>query len=333
MELFLPLITGAKLVLASRDEALDAKLLLDRLTECGATAMQATPSAWMLLLDTGWRSSPDFKILCGGEVLARELADQLLEGGASLWNLYGPTETTIWSTIAKIERDERPVPVGRPIANTKIYILDSHLQPMPVGVHGELYIGGDGLARGYLNRPELTNERFVRNPFSDQPDSLLYRTGDRARYRADGNIEFLGRGDNQVKIRGYRIELGEIETVLNQHPGVKETVVVARARDSSEEKELVGYIVPNQDSVASASDLRSLLRQKLPDYMIPSAFVFLNALPLTPNGKVDRSQLPPPDDSRPSLDQGFVEPRSEIEELVAQVWREVLKAGKNWRIR
>jgi amino acid adenylation domain-containing protein len=328
LELFLPLITGAKLVLADRDEVQDGRLLLVKLAECAATAMQATPSGWKLLLDAGWRSRRNFKILCGGETLSRNLADQLLEGGASLWNLYGPTETTIWSTIVKIERDGRPVLIGRPIANTQIYILDSCLQPVPVGVHGELYIGGDGLARGYLNRPELTAETFVANPFSSQLGARLYRTGDRARYRADGNIEFLGRVDEQVKIRGHRIELGEIETVLNQHPAVHDSVVVARARDSSGEKELVGYIVPKQDSVASASDLRSLLRQKLPDYMIPSAFVFLNALPLTPNGKVDGSKLPAPDDSRPSLEQVFVAPRSEIEELVAQVWREVLKAEK-----
>ena len=328
LELFLPLITGAKLVLASRDEVLDGRHLLDRLTECGATAMQSTPSVWKLLLDAGWRSSRNFKILCGGEALSRLLADQLLEGGASLWNLYGPTETTIWSTIAKVEPGELPVLIGRPIANTEIYILDAYFQPVPIGVHGELYIGGDGLAQGYLNRQELTSEKFFNNPFSDNPNSRLYRTGDRVRYRADGNIEFLGRTDNQIKIRGYRIELGEIEAVLNQHAAVKDGVVVARARDLSEEKELVAYIAPNQDSVASSSDLRSLLRQKLPDYMIPSAFVFLNALPLTPNGKVDRSQLPSPNDSRPSLDQGFVEPRSEIEELVAQVWREVLKLEK-----
>ena len=173
-----------------------------------------------------------------------------------MWNLYGPTETTIWSTIAKVEPDELPVLIGRPIANTEIYILDAYLQPVPIGVHGELYIGGDGLAQGYLNRPELTSERFVANPFSDNPDSRLYRTGDLVRYRADGNIEFLGRVDDQAKVRGYRIEPGEIEAALNQQPGVKETVVVARARDLSEEKELVGYIVPNQGFVASVSDLR-----------------------------------------------------------------------------
>jgi amino acid adenylation domain-containing protein len=328
LELYLPLITGATLVLLSRDEVLDAKLLLDRLKECGATAMQATPSAWKLLIDAGWKGKRGFKILCGGEMLSRELADQLLQGGARLWNLYGPTETTIWSTITEVQPGEDSVPIGRPIANTEIYILDAHLQPMPIGVHGELYIGGDGLARGYLNRPELTAERFVLNPFSDQPDSRLYRTGDLARYRPDGNIEFLGRLDNQVKIRGHRVELGEIEATLNQHPGIKESVVVARPRDSSGEKELLGYIVPSQDSVISPSDLRFLLRQKLPDYMIPSAFVFLNALPLTPNGKIDRSKLSPPGDSRPSLEQRFIEPRTEIEELVAQMWREVLKLDK-----
>ena len=328
LELYLPLITGARVVVASRDDVQDGKRLLGRLTECGTTAMQATPSSWTLLLDAGWRGSESFKILCGGEALSRKLADQLLEGGAALWNLYGPTETTIWSTMTRVEADANPVPVGRPIANTQTYILDSHLQPVLVGVHGELYIGGDGLTPGYLNHPELTAERFVRNPFSDQPGSRLYRTGDLARFRNDGDIEFLGRVDNQLKVRGYRVELGEIEAILNQHVAVKECVVVARERESSEEKELVGYIVPNQDSVASVSNLRSLLRQKLPDYMIPSVFVFLNALPLTPNGKVDRSKLPPPGYSRPSLDQGFVEPRSEIEELVAQVWREVLKLDK-----
>ena len=361
LELYLPLIHGARVVLASRDEALDGAQLLRRMTECGATAMQATPSGWNLLLDAGWRAGEKFKILCGGEVLSRKLADQLLDSGASLWNLYGPTETTIWSTIAKIERDGSPVLIGRPIANTQIYILDSCLQPVPVGVHGELYIGGDGLARGYLNRPELTAEKFVVNPFSSQPGARLYRTGDRARYLPDGNIEFLGRVDNQVKIRGYRIELGEIETILNQHASVKESVVIASSfppprrgrikmgvtpltssvREetplslpsvegegvSQSDRNLIAYLVPNTEKPL-ATELRSFLKEKLPDYMIPSWFVFLDALPLTPNGKIDRNALPPPDGERPLLDQGFVEPRTEIEELVAQVWREVLKLEK-----
>jgi amino acid adenylation domain-containing protein len=328
LELYLPLITGATVVLASRDEVPDPKLLLDRLNQSRATTMQATPSAWKVLFDAGWRGSPDFKMLCGGETLSRELADQLLEGGASLWNLYGPTETTIWSTIAKVEPGPSPVPIGRPITNTQIYILDSHLQPVPIGIHGELYIGGDGLARGYLNRPELTAEKFVAHPFSSEPGAQLYRTGDLARYLPDGSIEFLGRVDNQVKIRGHRIELGEIETVLNQHPGVKDSVVVARERDLSEERELVGYLVPSEPAIPSSTDLRNFLREKLPDYMVPSIFVPLEALPLTPNGKIDRYALPAPDGTRPRIDQGYVAPRTEIEELVAQVWREVLKAEK-----
>ena len=368
LELFLPLIAGARVVLASRDEVLDGKRLLDKLTASGATAMQATPSAWRLLLDAEWKGCANFKILCGGESLFRQLADQLSESGASLWNLYGPTETTIWSMLNRVETGDRLVPIGRPIANTQIYVLDSHLQTVPVGVHGELYIGGDGLARGYLNRPELTSEKFIPNPFSDQLGSRLYRTGDFARYRPDGNIEFIGRVDNQVKIRGYRIELGEIEAVLNQHPAVKESVVVAREDESSSlfpppqwgrtkvgvhesasvvgaasplsrpspvkgegvyerGSHLVAYIVPTLKT-PSVTDLRSFLKEKLPELMLPSVFVLLDALPLTPNGKIDRNALPPLDGTRPQLIQGFVEPRTEIEELVTQIWREVLKLDK-----
>ena len=325
LEIFLPLITGVKLVIAGREEVRDGNLLSDRISDCGATVMQATPSGWSVLLDSGWRASEGFKILCGGEDLSRQLADRLLEGRGSLWNLYGPTETTIWSTIGKIEPGKSPVPIGRPIANTRIYILDSHSQPVPVGVHGELWIGGDGLARGYLKRPELTAERFVLDPFSDQPGKCLYRTGDLARYRPGGNIELLGRLDNQVKIRGYRVELGEIEATLDQHPTVKDCVVVACEHESRLGKNLVGYVVPREHSVPSVTELRGYLREKLPEYMIPSSFVVLEALPLTPNGKVDRNRLPPPDGTRPPVTREFVAPRTEIEELIAQTWREVLK--------
>ena len=222
LELYLPLITGAKLILANRDESVDAVQLLARIRASGATVMQATPSLWQLLFVTGWKRPEKFTILCGGEALSRPLANRLLDGADSVRNLYGPTETTIWSAIYRVEPGDRPVYIGRPIANTQIYILDNYLQPVPIGVHGDLYIGGDGVARGYLNRAELTAERFILNPFSDDPRLRLYRTGDRARYRAKGNIEFLGRIDNQVKIRGHRVELGEIETILNQHPAVKE---------------------------------------------------------------------------------------------------------------
>ncbi|HLN88010.1 MAG TPA: condensation domain-containing protein, partial [Candidatus Limnocylindrales bacterium] len=305
-----------------------------RLKTSRATVMQATPSMWKLLVEAGWERGDEFKILCGGEALSRQLADQLLNQSGSVWNLYGPTESTIWSTVAKVAGDENPISIGRPIANTQMYILDASLQPVPIGIPGNLYIGGDGLARGYLNRPELTLEKFVANPFNGNANSRLYRTGDRAKYLADGNIEFLGRDDNQVKIRGHRIELGEIETTLNRHPGVKESVIVAYSfpppvdEDGASESDpnLIAYLVPNVEKT-STTELRSFLKEKLPDYMVPTLFVELAALPLTPNGKVDRRALPAPDGERPQLDQGFVQPRTEIEELIAQIWREILKLG------
>ena len=332
-EIFWPLLNGARLVVARPGGHQDSAYLAELIAQHKITVLHFVPSMLRIFLEQPTLDGcGDLRlVVCSGEALSVDLQERFFARfDAELHNLYGPTEASIDVTSWACERSRNRsmIPIGRPIANTQIYILDSHMQPVPIGVPGELHIGGDGLARGYLNRPELTAEKFVANPFVSEPGARLYRTGDRACYLPDGNIEFLGRVDNQVKIRGYRIELGEIEAALKQHSAVKDSVVIVRERDSSEERKLVGYIVPNQDSVASASDLRSLLRQKLPDYMIPSAFVFLNALPLTPNGKVDRSQLPPTDDSRPSLDQGFVEPRSEIEELVAQVWREVLKVEK-----
>ena len=338
LELFLPLIIGGTVVLASRDETLHGRQMPLRLKKSRATVMQATPSGWKILLDGGWRGKKNFKILCGGEVLSPELADKLLEGGALLWNLYGPTETTIWSTVTRVERAEGPVLLGRPINNTQIHILDSHLQPVPVGVHGELYIGGDGIARGYLNHPELTAERFILNPFSDESGSRLYRTGDLARFRLSGNIEFLGRIDSQVKIRGYRVELGEIEAALNQNPGIKESLLVAledpkdeagktESRNSRSKTQLVAYVVSNKGQL-NVSMLRDFLKQKLPEYMVPSAFLMLEALPRTANGKVDRQKLPMLDGVRPELIEEFVLPRTEVEELIAQVWKDVLKVDK-----
>jgi thioesterase domain-containing protein/acyl carrier protein len=247
----------------------------------------------------------------------------LLSRGASLWNMYGPTETTIWSTVYEVRAGNGPIPIGRPIANTQIYVLDRHLQPVPVGVPGELYIGGDGLARGYLNRPELTAERFIPNPFGDKPDARLYKSGDLARYLPNGDIEYLGRIDHQVKLRGFRIELGEIETALGQHPAVREAVVLAR-EDIADEKRLVAYIIPDQKQAPSISELRSFLNRKLPDYMIPSSFVTLDALPLTPNGKVDRRTLPAPDMLRPDLEKAFVAPRDRLELQLTKIWEQVL---------
>jgi amino acid adenylation domain-containing protein/thioester reductase-like protein len=249
LELFLPLIVGAQIVLVSRAVASDAAQLIKALHSSGTTVIQATPATWRMLLAAGWQGHSTLKILCGGEAMSRDLADQLLERSASVWNMYGPTETTIWSTIHQVEPGEGPVPIGRAIANTQIYIVDSEqhqkhdpIKLVPVGEPGELLIGGLGLARGYLNRPELTEERFISDPFSTEPGARLYRTGDLARYRPDGTIECLGRIDHQVKIRGFRIELGEIEAALYQHPAIQDAVVVAR-EDVPGDKRLVAYLV------------------------------------------------------------------------------------------
>jgi amino acid adenylation domain-containing protein len=323
LELFLPLLVGARVIVASQDSAADGAALAEALTRARVTVMQATPITWRLLLAAGWQGKPDLKILCGGEALPLDLAQQLLPRVASLWNMYGPTETTIWSTLCKIEAEERTVTIGRPIANTQIYLLDPQLQPVPVGVPGELYIGGDGMARGYLNRPELTAERFILHPFSNEPGARLYKTGDLARYRRDGTIEHLGRLDYQIKLRGFRIELGEIEVVLALHPAVRQAVVVAH-EDVPGDKYLVAYVVLHEKQTATVDDLQSHVTKQLPYYMVPSAFVLLEAFPLTPNGKIDRRALPAPQHTRPALQMAFVAPRTLIEEALARMWAETL---------
>ncbi|MCA1993256.1 MAG: amino acid adenylation domain-containing protein, partial [Coleofasciculus sp. S288] len=333
LELYLPLIVGARLVMVSREVAADGTQLLQQLTSCGATIMQATPATWRLLLAAGWQNNKPLKILCGGEALDYSLANQLLERGTELWNLYGPTETTIWSAVHKVEPQNSAesqnglVSIGRPIANTQFYILDPYMQPVPVGVSGELHIGGVGLARGYLNRPELTAQKFIPNPFNSNPASLLYKTGDLVRYLPNGNIEFLGRIDHQVKVRGFRIELGEIESVLSQHPGVREAVVAAR-EDEQGSKRLVAYTVFEPEPTPTITELRRFLEEKLPSYMVPSAFVLLDALPLTLNGKVDRKALPAPEALRPELDVAYVMPQTEAEQAIAKVWQKALKIEK-----
>jgi amino acid adenylation domain-containing protein len=321
LELFLPLTVGARMVVVSQEVAADGAQLLKRLVQSGAMAMQATPATWRLLLEAGWEGSHQLKILCGGEALPRKLANDLLKRGAALWNLYGPTEATIWSTIYQVEEEDGPVPVGRPIANTQVYILDPSLQPVPIGVLGELYIGGDGLARGYLNRPGLTGERFIQNPYG--PGTRLYKTGDLARYRSDGNVEFLGRIDHQVKVRGFRIELGEVETVLNQHQAVQQSVVVTQ-EDKAANQCLVAYVVLSPEADLAIPHLRSWLRQKLPAYMVPAIFMLLPALPLTPNGKVDRRSLPVPETAQLNLENAFEAPRTPIEEVLATLWSQIL---------
>ncbi len=323
LELLLPLTVGARVIVISREVTIDGGQLVKRLTNSGATIVHGTPASWRLLLEAGWLGDKNLKILCGGETLPPDLANQLLARGGSVWNLYGPTETTIYSTAFQVKRPDEPILIGRPIANTRTYILDSDMQPVPMGVVGELYIGGVGVARGYWNRPELTAENFIPDPFSAEPGARLYRTGDLARYCPGGAIDFKRRRDHQVKLRGFRIELGEIEAQLEEHPAVRHTLVMAR-EDVPGQKRLVAYTVPKPGHSFTASELRRFLKQKLPDYMIPSAFLTLDNLPLTANGKLNRKALPAPDVERPELETSYVAPRTPVEELLAKIWSEVI---------
>ncbi len=292
LELFLPLTVGAAVILASRAEAQDARALMRLIETSAPTVMQATPTTWRSLFEAGWRGRPSLRVLVGGEALPGDLCDRLVERSAEVWNLYGPTETTIWSTAAPMlpGRPAGPPTIGRPIANTTTYVVDAQHRPQPIGVPGELMIGGLGVAHGYLGQPALTAQRFVPSPFV--AGDRLYATGDQARWRSDGTLEFLGRNDHQVKVRGFRIELGEVEAVLSTHPEVARAAVHTHA-DASGQPTLVAYVVPSGER-AAVDGLRAHLRAKLPEYMIPSAFVELTELPLTLNGKVDRARLPAP---------------------------------------
>ncbi|GAA3170810.1 MULTISPECIES: amino acid adenylation domain-containing protein [Streptomyces] len=330
LELLLPLTAGARVLLADRGTAADGARLAAALTASGATVMQATPSTWRMLLDAGWHPADGFRILAGGEALPQELADRLVATGAEVWNMYGPTETTIWSSVARV--GDGPVTLGTPIANTQLHVLDAHGRLAAPGVPGELCIGGAGLARGYLGRPELTAERFVPHPFPTAPDERLYRTGDLVRRTQGGAIEFLGRLDHQVKLRGYRIELGEIETVLEAQDSVEQAVVTVR-EDTAGDQRLTAYVVLAPDTDGEGTDaaarlaslvprLRTALGVPLPDYMIPTAYVALDALPLTPNGKIDRKALPAPDTRRSGDD--YTAPRTPVEEVIAGIWAEAL---------
>ena len=317
-ELLLPLTVGAQIVLARREEAADGALLRGLLETSHASVMQATPATWHLLIDAGWSGCAGFKVLCGGEPLSLGLAQRLTERGAALWNMYGPTETTVWSTCCRVEPGAASISIGRPIANTTVWILDDALQLCPIGVPGEICIGGAGVTLGYLNCPELTAERYIADPFSaaqanvasplclapgggniediswgDSPGALLYRTGDRGRWLDEGRLEHLGRNDFQVKVRGYRIELGEIEAVLLAHPDMARAVVTTR-EDQPGDVRLIAYLVLAPGAGIDRSALQARLRQTLPDYMIPQHLVQLDAIVLLPNGKIDRKALPPP---------------------------------------
>jgi amino acid adenylation domain-containing protein len=323
LEIFLPLISGARVEIAEQAVTADGPALLGLLQRCGASIMQATPATWRLLLGAGWEGTAGLKVLCGGEAMPGELAGQLLSRCDSLWNMYGPTETTIWSTLHHVTAGEGIMPIGRPIANTQVYILDAAGQPTPTGVAGELYIGGDGVAHGYLNRPELTAEKFVPDPFAGG-NARLYRTGDLARYRPDGNLDFLGRIDFQVKVRGFRIELGEIEAILEQHPSIRQAVVIAR-EDTPGDVRLVAYLSAGAATVPPPADLRAWLKEKLPDYMVPAHYITLEAFPLTPNGKVDRKALPAPAAAvAGQASAHFIAPRNDVERQVAAIWQTVL---------
>jgi amino acid adenylation domain-containing protein len=339
LELYLPLTAGAQLRILDRQVSVDGARLLKELQD-GVTMMQATPATWQMLLEAGWKGTDGLKALCGGDALGAELAKKLMSGSSCAWNMYGPTETTVWSLIENLEQMGERVTVGRPIANTQVYVLDARREPVPVGVVGEIYIGGTGVARGYLNRPELTGERFVQNPFVLTPEAgegRMYRTGDLGRWLGDGTIEFLGRNDFQVKIRGFRIELGEIEKRLAEYPGVREAAVVAR-EDTAGDKRLVAYYTcgarsegeegtaaeERQKGRVGAEELRKHVAAKLPEYMVPVAYVRLESLPLTANGKLDRKALPPPEGNA-YAERRYEAPQGEVESAVAAIWAEVLK--------
>ena len=316
LELLLPIVTGARVAIASSDEASDAKQLERLLRRHAVTIMQATPATWRMLVESGWEGKPDLRILCGGEALTPALAESLLPRCLELWNMYGPTETTIWSSTERIISAGK-IFIGAPIANTQFHVLDEQLQPVAPGNCGELLIGGDGLARGYYKRSELTAEKFITNPLSGDRNGRLYRTGDQVRLCANGSIEFIGRLDYQVKLNGFRIELGEIETALARIPGILQAIVLLR-EDRPSDKRLVAYYTGPAD--LTANSLIQALTATLPDYMIPSVFLHIEKFPLTPSAKIDRKALPRPQGHRPNLAQDFIAPHSVTEKQLANLW-------------
>jgi amino acid adenylation domain-containing protein len=325
-EIYAPLLVGARLVMARPDGHRDTRYLTNTIRAAQISHLKLVPSLLQAMLaDAELETCTSLRwVSCGGEVLPPGLLERFRARlNLELVNLYGPTETThnaaFWVSGPRVAADV--VPIGRPIANTQLYILDEHMQPVPIGVPGELYIGGVGLARGYLGRPELTAERFVPSPFGAESGARLYKTGDRARYLTDGNIEYLGRLDHQIKLRGFRIELGEIEATLGQHPGVRESVVLVRD-DALGGKRLVAYVVPKSGEAPTRDSLRRFVQSKLPAYMVPSAIALLPSLPLASNGKVDRQSLPAPGTTR--ADGDCVAPRDVTERQLAQIWEEIL---------
>ena len=319
LEMFLPLLHGASVVVPAASDVYDGRILVEKILENKISVMQATPSTWKMMFEAGWQGNASLKVLCGGEAFPLNLAKQLVESCGKVYNMYGPTETTIWSSFSRVLPDQG-ITVGHPIANTSLHVLDANLQLVPVGVTGELYIGGDGLARGYHNRPELTAEKFIVNPFSREIGSRLYKTGDLARFRPNGELDIVGRNDGQVKIRGFRIELGEVEKVLQQHPAIRAVVVIVR-EDQPGEKRLVGYLIPAGEK-PEVAQIRQFLADKLPNYMQPSAYVSLDAFPLTANGKIDRKAFPVPEVE--GMNATMRQPETELELRLVKIWMDVL---------
>jgi amino acid adenylation domain-containing protein/non-ribosomal peptide synthase protein (TIGR01720 family) len=314
LELFAPLLAGGELVVASSETTRAGERLAETIAKVQPAIMQATPSTWQLLLDAGWPGQDDLVALCGGEAVPAELARTLGGRVGELWNMYGPTETTIWSAAQPV--DPADVSIGGPVANTRVYLLDARGEPVPAGVPGEVYLGGDSVARGYHGRPGLTAERFVPDPWT--AGARMFRTGDQARFRPDGRLDFLGRLDSQVKVRGYRIELGDVETALAAHPGVARAVVAVR------DGRLVGYVIEAPGARPSVAELRAHLGLRLPGYMIPARFAALDALPLTPNGKTDRKALPAPEDSAIGTGIAYRPPEGAAETALALIWQQLL---------
>jgi amino acid adenylation domain-containing protein len=331
MDFYLPLLNGAKLVIANQETFHDIELLKNKIQASGATLFLATPVTFKMLILSSWKGKPDLRVLSGGEALSRELAGKLLERCGEVWNGYAPTETAIYSLVKKVNPEDTTgegyVELGRPLDNTILYVVNAKGVPVPIGIPGELYIGGEGVSDGYLNLPEMTKERFVQDPFGMDPFVRFYKSGDLVQYLPDGTVAFLNRIDFQVKIRGFRIELGEIESVLSQVKGIKENVVIVR-EDASGEKMLVAYYITEGKSDITPKDLRQHLKERVPDYMIPAAFVVLEKFPLTSTLKVDRNALPDPDLDSARESAGYVAPKTQTEQKLARIWVSLLNQKK-----
>jgi acyl-CoA synthetase (AMP-forming)/AMP-acid ligase II/acyl carrier protein len=327
LEFFTPLISGASVFIASKETLNNVEQLKADLENINPTIIQATPSFYQMLFNAGWNRNKDLKILCGGDSLNESLAEKLLNHSKEVWNMYGPTETTIWSSTKKIEKPSDASNIGRPINNTQIYIVDQHHNLLPQNTVGRIFIAGDGLAKGYYKNETLTEEKFINNPFStpDKNNLKMYETGDLGKWNEEGEIEFLGRNDFQVKVRGFRIELGEIETKLQEYPNIKQAV--ADAKEVNGEKVLVAYYTKDDETNLDKTELREYLQSKLPEYMVPGFFVEMESIPLTPNGKIDRKLLPNIT-GEDLIRREYVAPRNETEQKLIEIWQQILGIEK-----